>query len=173
MAERRIVIFEWMTADGFFARPDGNLDWVVPDEAQSRVAANEIGRFDTVLFGRRTYEQFAACWPRVLEEDDSATVPDPHQPGRRSREHRTVGVALDAMTKLVFSRTLKQTNWKNSHIVRSFDPRAIQAINQQPGKDESGDLMLTRASATLYRSVSRAERTSISSTSPTSTPTDR
>jgi dihydrofolate reductase len=135
MAQRRIVIFEWMTADGYFAGPDGNLDWVVPDDAQARAAANEIGRFDTVLFGRRTYEQFAGFWPRVLEDDDSATVPDPHRPERRSREHRTIAVALDTMTKLVFSRSLKEAGWRNSHILRTFDPRAIEAMKQQPGKD--------------------------------------
>jgi hypothetical protein len=28
---RRIVMFDWMTADGYFAGPDGNLNWVVPD----------------------------------------------------------------------------------------------------------------------------------------------
>jgi dihydrofolate reductase len=135
MAERRIVIFEWMTADGYFSGTDGNLDWVVPDDAQARAAANDIARFDTVLFGRRTYEQFAGFWPRVLDDDDSATVPDPHRPGRRSREHRTVAVALDTMTKLVFSKTLKEAGWRNSRILRSFDPRAIEAMKQQPGKD--------------------------------------
>jgi dihydrofolate reductase len=135
MAERRIVIFEWMTADGYFAATDGNLDWVVPDDAQARAAANDIARFDTVLFGRRTYEQFAGFWPRVLEDDDSTTVPDPHHPGRRSREHRTVAVALDTMTKLVFSKTLKEAGWRNSRILRSFDPRMIEAMKQQPGKD--------------------------------------
>jgi hypothetical protein len=29
---RRIVMFNWLTADGYFAGLDGNLDWVVPDE---------------------------------------------------------------------------------------------------------------------------------------------
>ena len=135
MAERRMVIFEWMTADGQFAGTDGNLDWVVPDDAQARAAATDIARFDTVLFGRRTYEQFAEFWPRALDDDDSATVPDPHRPGRRSREHRTVAVALNAMTKLVFSKTLKEAGWRNSRILRSFDPRAIEAMKRQPGKD--------------------------------------
>lgn len=51
MDKRRIVIFESMTADGYFAGSDGNLDWVMPDEAQARAAANEIARFDTVLLG--------------------------------------------------------------------------------------------------------------------------
>src|SRR5262245_42834421 len=35
---RRIVMFNWVTADGYFAAPDGNLDWVVPDEDQAQAA---------------------------------------------------------------------------------------------------------------------------------------
>jgi dihydrofolate reductase len=135
MARRRIVIFEWMTADGYFAGSDGNLDWVVPDDAQSRAAATEIGHFDTVLFGRRTYEQFAGFWPRVLEQADSGSVPDPHHPDRRSRDHYTVATAMDAMTKLVFSTTLKDAAWRNSRIMRSFDAGEIASLKEQPGKD--------------------------------------
>ena len=41
-----------VTADGYFAALDGNLDWVVPDEAQARAAAASISGFDTALFGR-------------------------------------------------------------------------------------------------------------------------
>ena len=36
---RRIVMFNWLTADGYFAGPDGNLEWVVPDEEQAKAAA--------------------------------------------------------------------------------------------------------------------------------------
>jgi dihydrofolate reductase len=53
---RRIVMFNWLTTDGYFAGPDGTLDWVVPEEEQAKAAARDIASFDTVLFGRRTYE---------------------------------------------------------------------------------------------------------------------
>ena len=76
---RRIVTFEWVTADGYFAGPDGNLDWVVPDEEQAKAAARDIPNFDTVLFGRRTYEIFEGFWGHVVV-DDAGTVPDPHRP---------------------------------------------------------------------------------------------
>ena len=44
---RRIVMFNWVTADGYFAGPDGNLDWVVPDEEQAKAAGKQvkIGKF--------------------------------------------------------------------------------------------------------------------------------
>ncbi|MGH2658152.1 MAG: dihydrofolate reductase family protein [Actinomycetota bacterium] len=130
---RRIVMFNRVTADGFFAGPDGNLDWVVPDEEVDRAAAEAIPGSDTFLFGRRTYELFEAFWPHAL--DDSPTSPDPHAPGRLSPEMRAMAVALNEMTKIVFSRTLKDVAWSYSRLVRDLDPREIEALKGQPGKD--------------------------------------
>jgi dihydrofolate reductase len=131
---RRIVMFNWVTADGYFAGPDGNLDWVVPDEEQARMAAKDISGFDTVLFGRRTYEIFEAFWAHVVV-DDSGTVPDPHHPGRRSAEHGAIAIALNKMTKLVFSKTLEDLTWSNARLLRDLDPREIESMKEQPGKD--------------------------------------
>jgi dihydrofolate reductase len=74
---RRIVMFNWLTTDGYFAGPDGTLDWVVPEEEQAKAAARDIASFDTVLFGRRTYELFEGFWRHAA--DDSSTAPDPHR----------------------------------------------------------------------------------------------
>ena len=109
---RRIVMFNWVTADGYFAGTSGDLDWVVPDEEQAQIAAKDISGFDTVLFGRRTYEMFEAFWGHVVL-DNSGTVPDPHRAGRGSSEHGTIAIALNDMAKLVFSKTLDRLTWKN------------------------------------------------------------
>ena len=42
---RRIVMFNWLTVDGYFAGPDGKLEWVVPDEEQAKAAARDIPGF--------------------------------------------------------------------------------------------------------------------------------
>jgi dihydrofolate reductase len=131
---RRIVLFNWVTADGYFAGPAGELDWVVPDDEQAKMAARDIAGFDTALFGRRTYQVFEGFWNH-LEVDESGTVPDPHHPGRRSAEHGAIAIALNRMTKLVFSKTLQDAGWNNSHLRRELDPREIKAMKQQPGKD--------------------------------------
>jgi dihydrofolate reductase len=127
-------MFSWVTADGYFAGRDGNLDWVVPDEEQAKAAAEGIPKFDTVLFGRRTYELFEGFWRHAVV-DDSGTVPDPHHPGRRSSEHGAIAIALNRMTKLVFSRTLKDVTWRNSRLLRELDPREIETMKRQSGKD--------------------------------------
>ena len=36
---------------------------------------------------------------------------------------------------MVFSRTLPDVTWKNSRLLRVFDPREIEAMKRQPGKD--------------------------------------
>ena len=72
---RRILAFDWLTADGYFAGADGNLNWVVPDVEQAKAAATGMPATDTVLFGRRTYELFERFWRKAVQ--DSATAPDP------------------------------------------------------------------------------------------------
>src|SRR2546425_596150 len=78
-AMRRIVMFNRVTADGYFAGPDGNLDWVVPDDAIDIAGVEAMPGADTMLFGRRTYELFEGFWPHAL--DDSPNAPDPHRAG--------------------------------------------------------------------------------------------
>jgi len=129
---RRIVMFNRVSADGFFAAADGNLDWIVRDPEVDRHGASGIPRTDTVILGRRTYEQFASFWPHVL----NAPAPvDPHGPGGFSPELHAFARALTDMTKLVFSTKLKVVTWQNSRLQRDIDPRAIEAMKRQPGKD--------------------------------------
>jgi dihydrofolate reductase len=126
-------MFNWVTADGYFAAADGNLDWVVPDPKQVESAADAIPRFDTILFGRKTYELFQGFWKDAV--DEQLTAPDPHHPGRRTREHGAIGLWLNESTKIVFSRTLTNPGWKNTRVLNRLDSREIDAMKRQAGKD--------------------------------------
>ncbi len=132
---RQITTFNWVTADGYFSGPDGNLDWVVPAEEQAKAAAQGMAGIDTFLFGRRTYEIFEKFWPRALQDSDEAGAPDPHHPERKSPENRLIAVALNELEKIVFSRTRQDvSSWNNSRIVGELDPAEIQALKRRPGK---------------------------------------
>jgi len=128
-------MFNHVSADGYFAAPAGNIDWVIqdPEIGKTAVEASESEGTGTLLFGRRTYEQFESFWPKAL--DDSGTSPDPHGHGQRSPEMRAIAVYINDATKIVFSKSRKDVTWKNSKLLRDFDPRAIEALKREPGKD--------------------------------------
>ena len=130
---RRIVLFENMSADGYFAAADGTLDWAVPEPEMDKEAAAGSAMTDTMLFGRKTYQMFEQFWPKALE--DPAGASDPHNPGYRSPEMQTIARSINEATKIVFSRTLKTVTWRNSQLRPVFDPREIAALKEQPGKD--------------------------------------
>ena len=121
MAPRRIVTFNWVTADGYFAGVDGNLDWVVPDEEQAKAAAEGLSGFE-------------GFWRHAVV-DEFGTSPDPHHPKRRSPEHGAIAIALNRMTKIVFSRSMKDATWENSRLLRELDRHEIETMKAQPGKD--------------------------------------
>ena len=130
---RRIVMFNHVTLEGFFSSPTGSLDWAVQDDELNRANAAGLSGPGAMLFGRRTYQMFESFWPHAL--DDAQTAPDPHHPGQRSPELRAMAVWINEAEKIVFSRTLKSVTWKNSRLLHEFDPRAIEAMKNQPGKD--------------------------------------
>lgn len=132
-AMRRIVVFDNVSADGWFADAKGGLDWVVHDPELDRAVMAEGGPPPgAFLFGRRTYEMFAAFWPHV---DQGPTGPhgEPMSP-----ELRKMAKTLNATPKVVFSRTLKEASWKPTRILPSLDPREVARMKQQPG----GDMMV-------------------------------
>ena len=105
----------------------------MPDAEQAKAAVDNIPLFDTVLFGRRTYEIFEKFWSRA--DDDSSTAPDPHHPGERTSEHHAIANWLNETTKLVFSSSLKNATWKRSRIVHEVDPGEIEKMKREAGKD--------------------------------------
>lgn len=130
---RRILAFNRITVDGYFSTQDAKLDWAVPDEELDKNAVNSMPETDTILFGRRTYDQFESFWPHVL--DDSSTAPDPHADGRRTEGMRAMATWINDANKIVFSRTRRDVNWKNSRLVSELDAHSVAAMKAQPGKD--------------------------------------
>jgi dihydrofolate reductase len=133
---RRIVTYNHVSADGYFAAENGGLGWVVPEDELDRAAAGRLGASDTMLFGRRTYEMFESFWPTVV--GDAPTSPDPHDPARHSPEIRAVGKWINETAKLVFSRTRRDVTWENSRLLPALEPREIEALKRRPG----GDIMV-------------------------------
>jgi dihydrofolate reductase len=96
------------------------------DPVMGRVMAAGMGRRGGLLLGRRTYEDFAAYWPRQTD--------NPFTP------------VLNATRKYVVSRTLTQPSWKNTTVIGGDAAEAVANLKQ------SEDLMIL-GSGELIRSL--------------------
>ena len=57
---KRLIIFNMMSLDGFFAGPQGELDWHNVDGEFNEFAIEQTGTVDVLLFGRVTYQMMAS-----------------------------------------------------------------------------------------------------------------
>ena len=119
---RKVVMFNRVSLDGFFAGPNGEIDWFVQDSEVDK-ATHEMMHPDTLLLGRVTYQMFESYWPHVAT--------DPNAP----KEARILADELNQMTKVVFSKTLKEVTWENSKLVKGDVTKEVSKLKQGEGLD--------------------------------------
>jgi dihydrofolate reductase len=116
---RKVILFDMVTLDGFFAGPDGEIDWHHVDEEFNDFAIAQLNSAGGLLFGRATYQGMASYWPT-----DTATANDP-----------IVADKMNTLPKIVFSRTLERVEWNNTRLVKGNIAEEISKLRQQPGQD--------------------------------------
>jgi dihydrofolate reductase len=124
---RKIVMINRISIDGFFAGQNGEIDWFVRDPELDK-ALHEMGPLDavppdTVLLGRVTYQLFESVWPQIAA--------DPNSP----KEARVTADELNQMTKVVFSKTLKEVSWENTKLVKGNVAKEVDRLKQEKGSD--------------------------------------
>lgn len=106
-----------VTLDGFFEGPKPwDIAWHedVWGEELERLSVEQMGSAGMLLFGRATYEGMASFWPSQKGE---------------------VADIMNAISKIVFSRTLKKAEWKNTRFVGGNAEDEVATLKRQPGKD--------------------------------------
>lgn len=126
MTARKIVSFDNVSADGFFADATGGLDWVIPSGEVTAAAMRAAPKVDTMIFGRKTYAMFEQAW-----RDKDA---DPHT-GVATPESRQMSGWINENAKVVFSKTMREATWRNSRLFSEIDPTALQKLKKAPGGD--------------------------------------
>jgi len=126
MVERKIAAGLFLTLDGVIESPNQwNFDYF--DDEMGGFVSAQMASADTLLLGRRTYEEFAGYWPNADSSDP-------------------VTGFMNNTPKVVVSTTLQDPEWQNSTVIPSTSELA--ALKQQPGRN----LGIT-GSATLVRSL--------------------
>ena len=87
----RLIMFNLVSLDGFFAGPNGEIDWFQTDDEFDHFAIEQTAQAKALVFGRVTYELMASFWPT-----DEAAASEPE-----------IADLMNALPKTVFSRTLR------------------------------------------------------------------
>ena len=138
---RKLVVGTFLTLDGVMQAPGGPDEdrdggfrhggWLVPyfDETIVEIMTEWTTRAGAFLFGRRTYEIFAASWPRSTDPADE------------------IATALNTRPKFVASRTLDSVSWSNATLLRGDLAEEVAKLKAQDGGEiqvhGSGDLVQT------------------------------
>ncbi len=107
-----------MTLDGFCDHT------AVIADAELHQHFNELLRnADTLLYGRITYQLMESYWPSIVKNPTGVKPED------------EFAVLIDNISKIVYSRTLKKVDWKNSKLKKEVIKEEILELKQQAGKN--------------------------------------
>jgi dihydrofolate reductase len=128
---RKIIANLFSSFDGVVEDPQ---DWNVPyfnDEMGEAVGA-VLANVDTLLFGRKTYDDFAGAWP----EREAA-----------GEEDAGMAKALGDARKIVVSDQRLEFTWRNSEQLQGDLVEAVTALKSQPSGSDivvSGSISVVR-----------------------------
>jgi dihydrofolate reductase len=122
LPSRRLYVSMIVSLDGYIEGPNGELDWFPDDNPQfERYADEMIDSVGVALYGRRSYEAMLRYWP--------AAERNPRTPSDLAFAKR-----MNALPKVVLSRSLERAEWNNTTIVRDNVKETLLELKRQPGK---------------------------------------
>jgi dihydrofolate reductase len=115
---RKLIAAINMTLDGFC----DHTALIADDEIHQHY--NELlSNADTLLYGRITYQLMESYWPSVVKNPTGNKPMD------------EFAVIIDNISKIVFSRTLKNVDWKNTKLKKEVIKEEVLELKQQTGKN--------------------------------------
>lgn len=137
---RKIVVLSFVTLDGVMQAPGGPEEdsaggfkwggWSVGywDDYLANAMGEQMGKPFDLLLGRKTYDIFAAYWPKAPESDPTASK-------------------LNRAKKFVVSTTLKNPSWEKTTVLKNDVVHEIGKLKEKNGPElqvhGSGNLIQT------------------------------
>jgi dihydrofolate reductase len=122
---RKVVAYELLSLDGVAEHPDQFITEF--DDAMAENLGRVIGSQDTVLLGRRTYDDWAEFWPTSAIEPFASFI--------------------NAVEKFVVTSTTPEDSWTNATVVDGDLAAFVTELKQQSGHDIGvhGSIALTQS----------------------------
>jgi dihydrofolate reductase len=137
---RKLIVLSFITLDGVMQGPGGPGEddsggfkyggWSVPyfDDFLGKVMGEQMGHPFDLLLGRKTYDIFAAHWPRLRDDDPTARV-------------------INRARKYVVSRRPVSLSWKTTIPINGDVAEKIKQLKKEDGPEiqvhGSGNLIQT------------------------------
>ena len=124
---RKIVVLSFISLDGVMQAPGGPEEdtsggfqfggWTVPyaDDFSNKILGEQMGMPFDLLLGRKTYDIWAAYWPK----QDEASSP--------------IAASFRKATKYVVSSSSPKLDWANSVLIEGDVAAKIKQLKQQDG----------------------------------------
>jgi dihydrofolate reductase len=141
---RKLIVAAFISLDSVIQSPGGPEEdrsgefrlggWIVPyaDEAIGQAVRDLFSQPFEFLLGRRTYDIFAAYWPRVPADSKSRAIAD----------------LFNSVPKHVATHRSDTLDWQNSHALEGNLADAIRALKHQDGAH-----LLTQGSGDMVRQL--------------------
>lgn len=112
----KLIMWNLTTLDGFVEGPDRDISWHndVWGEELERLSIEQGNAAGALLFGRITFELMAGHWPTASGE---------------------VADFMNALPKYVVSRTLKTSDWNNTHVFGTDVAATVAKLKREIAKD--------------------------------------
>ena len=118
----KLIVFNLVSLDGYFADARADMSWAhnaaEDPEWDAFVKGNARGG-GTLVFGRITCELMSGYWPGP----------------QAARDDPVVAERMNALPKLVFSRSLDKVSWSNARLAKRSLAEEIGALKDADGGD--------------------------------------
>ncbi len=127
---RKLKLEMQVSIDGFTADGDGNTDWMVWNWGDDWTWDDDLRKYhvdldtssDCILISRKmAVEGFVEHWAKVAENP--------------SHPQYAFAKAIIDMPKLVFTKTLEKSIWKNTELVKGDLAKEVARLKSLKGKD--------------------------------------
>jgi len=115
---RKLIAAINITLDGFC-----NHTAMIADDEIHQHYNELLSNADTLLYGRITYQLMESYWPTVVKNPTGNKPTD------------EFAVLIDNISKIVFSRTLQNVDWKNTKLKKEVIKEEVLELKQQAGKN--------------------------------------
>lgn len=114
---RKVIAATNITIDGVYDHTEG-----LADSELHQHYADLLDNADIILYGRTTYQLMQYLQTLLINPSGDKTMDD-------------FATSIDRITKIIFSNTLKSTDWNSAKLATKSLEELVRELKQQSGKD--------------------------------------